>query len=310
MTRRPWELISRNWPIKLAAVFLAVVLWVVVASEEPTTQVFAVRLTLDVPAGRTLTQPLPTVSALVTGSGREVLKLHAAPPEIRKPIPDTISATIYTIQLQPTDVILPQGAKVSVQDLQPRQVELALDAVARRDVPIVARVSVRPDSGYALQGGLAVSPSLARIVGSEAAVALVDTVFTVPLELVQVTAPFQRPVPVDTGLLGRLRVYPKTVEVSGVVSALSERVFQDVPVRAPGRAFRNFVVSPERVLVTVRGAAARVLALTADSIRVAVELQGAAVDGARARLVVLPPPGVNARVLPDSVTLRRRSPRG
>jgi YbbR domain-containing protein len=303
-----WRFLTQNWPIKLAAVFFSVVLWLAVASEEPTTALLPVKVTVELPAGRMLTQPLPEVSALVAGSGREMLKLRTSQPEIRKLVPDTISTSVYTLALGAGDVVLPLGVKATVHDLQPREIQIALDEVAHRDVPIVARVSVRPESGFAVQGGLSISPSKARVVGLPNAVNRIDTVYTVPLEMVQVSAPFQRAVAIDTNSLDQIRITPRTVEISGVVTALSERAFPNVLIRAPGRASRTFVVEPDSVLITVRGPASRILALTRDSIRVAVELDGQPSEGARARVVVVPPPGVTGRATPETVTLKTRPP--
>jgi len=56
----------------------------------------------------------------------------------------------------------------------------------------------------------------------------------------------------------------------------------------------------------VRGPEQRVLALTRDSLRVVVHLAG---DGTVGRLSVIAPPGITARAIPDSVTLRRRTTR-
>ncbi|OLC06121.1 MAG: hypothetical protein AUH42_06255 [Gemmatimonadetes bacterium 13_1_40CM_70_11] len=61
------RLITRNWPIKLAAVFLALMLYVAVAAQQPISQSFDLKVTVLVPPGRALlsrppTPPAPTPS--------------------------------------------------------------------------------------------------------------------------------------------------------------------------------------------------------------------------------------------------------
>src|SRR6266567_2421976 len=45
-------LVARNWPIKLAAVFFAIMLYIAVAAQQPLTQSFSLQLTVTVPPGR------------------------------------------------------------------------------------------------------------------------------------------------------------------------------------------------------------------------------------------------------------------
>ena len=74
------EALLRHWPLKLAALALSVLLWAGVASQEVTSQLVAVHLELDWADTLDLTRPLPSVTALVTGPGREILKLYSTGP--------------------------------------------------------------------------------------------------------------------------------------------------------------------------------------------------------------------------------------
>lgn len=122
-----------NWPIKLTALALAAVLWAVVAAEQPTTQFVPVSLILEAPQGRALTRPLPPIRALYTGSARELLKLHGSPPEIIKIIPDTSIGSLLVLDLSLSDLTLTEEADVQAQDVQPRRIEVVLEAIARPD---------------------------------------------------------------------------------------------------------------------------------------------------------------------------------
>src|SRR6266581_4846494 len=215
------QLIVRNWPIKLAAVFFAIMLYVAAAAQQPLSQSFAMRLAIGIPPGRTVRQQTAGVTVVIAGKGSEILKLRSFPRVIRKVIPDTFSASLWRIQLQAADVELPKGIDVQVVDIRPRDVEILLDSVSHKDVRIVPRVKVEAESG-----------------------------------------------------------------------------------------FTGFLLSPERVSVTVRGPASRVNTLTRDSVRVVAHLVGKAGPGGYARLTVSGPPGLVARAVPDSVSLKRKTGRG
>jgi len=100
------------------------------------------------------------------------------------------------------------------------------------------------------------------------------------------------------------------VRMAGEVTAIIERSIAGVPITTAASGFTGFLLSPERVAVTVRGPASRVNTLTRDSVRVVAHLVGKAGPGGYARLTVSGPPGLVARAVPDSVSLKRKTGRG
>jgi len=249
------------------------------------------------------------VAVVITGKGSEILKLRSFPRVIRKVIPDTFSASAWHVQLQPTDIELPKGSDVQVVDIRPRDIEVLLDSVVHKDVRIVPRVRVEAESGYVMRG-LSITPSMARIIGPAKSVAPIDSVTTLPTVISSVNGPFFRTVPLDTAPLGIVRIAPKEVRMAGEVAAIIERSLSAVPITTAASGFAGFLLSVERVGVTVRGPESRVNTLTRDSVRVVAHLVGKAGPGGYARLTVSAPPGIVARAVPDSVSLRRKTGRG
>ena len=302
------QLIVRNWPIKLAAMFFAIMLYVAVAAQQPLTQTFAMRLDVAVPPGRSLRQQPGGVSVVITGKGSEILKLRSFPSEIHKTIPDTFLATVYHVQLQPTDIELPKGIDVQI-DIRPRDLDVVLDSVPHKDVRVVPRVKVEAESGYVLRG-LSITPSLVRLIGPAKSLAGVESVTTLPTVISSVSGPFFQTVPIDTTPLGVVRLTPKAVRMAGEVTAIVERSIGGVPISTAASGFTGFLLAPERVSVKVRGPESKVNTLTRDSVRVIAHLVGKAGPGGYARLTVIAPPGIIARAVPDSVSLKRKTGRG
>src|SRR5437773_4518178 len=140
------QLVIRNWPIKLAARFIAIMLYVAVAAQQPLSQTFAMRLAVVIPPGRTVRQQPAGVTVVITGTGSEILKLRSFPRVIRKVIPDTFSTSLWRTQLTAADIELPKGIGVQIADIRPRDVEILLDSVGHKDVRIFPRVKVEdPD---------------------------------------------------------------------------------------------------------------------------------------------------------------------
>jgi YbbR domain-containing protein len=308
-----FQLITRSWPIKAAALFLALMLYVAVQLQQPVTANFDVTLNVQLPPGRALVQKPPKVYAQISGKGTQILKLRSLAGDITRRVPDTLTATTWMIHLAPTDVELdlPNGADVRVMEIRPSEITLALDSVARKDVRIVSLVTVTIDSSQSLQGGLSMTPNMARLVGPGQSLAAIESVTTVPMEIAGVSGTFSRTVPIDTMPLGIVRIAPKQVTVTGELTAITERSFAGVPVETGAGAITNYIVTPARVSVSVRGPEARVQTLTRDSVRVVAHITGARSAGGSgvsvAKITVIGPRGITARAVPDSVTLRRRT---
>jgi len=222
----------RNWGLKLAALFLAVMLYVAVAAQEQYTQQFPMRIEVQAPPGRTMLNTPPPVTVVLRGKGGELLKLRLFRQVITLQVPETLSVATWTTILQHANVELPKGADVQVDAITPREVVVQLDSVGTKDVPIVARVSVRPDSGQALDGGLQIAPNVARLVGPDPLLAAIESVATVPTTLDAVHGPFTRLVTLDTSPLGVVRLSPKEVRVSGTTTTVFVRVFNFLPIES------------------------------------------------------------------------------
>ena len=301
-------LITRNWPIKGAALFLALMLYVAVQLQQPVTTSFDVTLNVQLPPGRALVHKPPKVRVQISGKGSQMLKLRSLAGDITRRVPDTLTSSTWLIRLDPSEVelALPKGADVRVMEVRPSEITLALDSVARKDVRIVSLVTVTPDSAQQLRGGLSMTPTMARLVGSEKSLAVIDSVTTLPMEITSVSGEFTRTVPIDTTPLGIVRLMPKQVTVSGTMGVIAERTFAGIPVETGAGAITSFIVTPARVSVSVRGPEERVQTLTRDSLRVVAHITGASGGGA-ARITVIAPRGLTARATPDSVTVRRRA---
>src|SRR2546422_10557924 len=301
------QLITRNWPIKGAALFLALMLYVAVRLQQPIPPSFAVTLNVLLPGGRALVHKPPKVRVQISGKGSQIFKLRSLSGDITRRVPDTLTASTWSIHLDPAEVelALPKGADVRVIEVRPSEVTIALDSVARKEVKIVSLVSVTPESGQVLHGGLSMTPTTVRLVGPEKSLATIDSVTTVPMEITDVSGEFTRNVPIDTMPLGIVRLSPKQVTVTGDMGRIAERSCAGIPVESGGGAITSFIVTPSRVSGAIRGPQERGQAITRDSLRVVAHITGK--NGGAARVTVVAPRGITARAIPDSVTVRRRT---
>jgi hypothetical protein len=206
------DALARHWPLKLAALALSVILWVVVTLEKSDTRLVGIRLDLALAPGVAAAQPLPTLRAIVAGSRRELIKL-SGPLTIHVAIRDSGIGAHRRLAISPSDVRIPDNVKVSVQEIEPREIEVVLDRRMQKTVAV--RAVVEPESGYALDGPVRVTPSVVRVSGARSLLLLLDSLPTAPLDLKDVEGTFQRVVPLDTTGRAVLHMEPPTVTLSG-----------------------------------------------------------------------------------------------
>ena len=117
--------------MKFSALFFAVVLWVIVRSEEPSEAWIDVHLALTLDSTVTMASRPPSVQVLVSGRGRELLKLYSSSPELRRSV--GLDDTVFAVH--PADVNTSNEADVKVLDVRPHMVRLPLARVAPVVVP-------------------------------------------------------------------------------------------------------------------------------------------------------------------------------
>lgn len=210
------ELLWRNWPLKLAALALSVILWVFVAAEETTSELISVRVEVQVPPTLALSRPAPAVRALVTGPGRELIKLYQLPLTLTAVVPTGALPPQLRLTVLPADVQVPRTVQVQIQDVEPREIVLDVDRFWRRSVPVALRGVFEAEAGFVVSGAILVTPRVVEVSGPRNLVLALDSVRTEPIEVRGVTAAFERTVPLDTAL-AFLRVVPAQVTVNGRV---------------------------------------------------------------------------------------------
>lgn len=117
---------TEHLPVKFSALFFAVVMWVIVRSEEPSEAWIDVRLALTLDSTVTMSAQPPVVQALISGRGRELLKLYSATPQIRRSV--AMDDTVFSVH--PSDVFTSSEADVKIMDVRPHFVRLPLARVA------------------------------------------------------------------------------------------------------------------------------------------------------------------------------------
>lgn len=256
-----------NWKLKLAAVSLAVFLWVTVTAEQPASRWISipVEIALREMDYVLVDGPLPAnVEVRFVGPGRELLELALNRPALLLPVRDVDPrGQIYL--LEPGMVQRPPGINAVAQDVRPSTVRLVFAPVASREVPVRVRTVVPEGEPLVWRDSARVEPGTVRLTGPSARLREIHAVATEPLRLAAPDSSFRRTVAIDTAGLG-VQAYPDRVEVMGAIDRLVMRSFPALPIAAPP----GLAVLPERADVRLEGSSEQLAPILPEQLRIEV----------------------------------------
>ncbi|HEV2146788.1 MAG TPA: YbbR-like domain-containing protein [Longimicrobiaceae bacterium] len=261
--------LTQNWQLKLAALTLAILLWVVVSAEQITTQWIPVpvRVATRDPEFVVTGGPIPEqVEVRFAGPGRELWELALDRPVLVLPLTD-VERENQVFVLDPRSMVrIPNGLSVTPLDVRPSSVRVLTQRVVTREVPVRVRIARRSRERYVVLDTPQVSPATVRVTGPADRVEALDAVVTEPLDLAGADSDFRVAVPLDADSLAGLRPSIRSVEVSGRVDRLVERIIPSIRVAPVDGA----AVVPARVDVRVQGPARQVRAVDPASLTVSI----------------------------------------
>jgi len=306
------SVITRNWRLKLAALTLAVLLWITLRLSDDRVsrlEIPAVAVRVDQVASdwRLQGEPSPsTVDMTVTGPMRDLLRVAMAAPVVVVPL-DSVPTEDLVLELAPDWVWNVDQSSVIVEDFAPSSVRLIFERIKVDDIPVTPRLIGRLPDSLALVAEPRTNLLFAQVRGSASEIDALQTVFLEPFDLRSVTGSGPIEVAVDTTRLAGLDVTPRVATLLVEVATRETQVVGPVPVEIVGGG-DDLVAEPAAVNVRLSGAgvlldgseATSVLVnVPADSLetqRLAVEVHGLALF-------------VDGTAEPDSITVRQTGSR-
>ena len=312
--------LTRNWRIKLAALFLAVLLWVTMRLSDDRVsrlEIPGVQVRVDQVASDWLLRGAPspsTVGMTVTGPMGDLFRVAMAEPVVIIPV-DSVPGEDLVLELVPDWVWNVDRGSVVIEDFAPSSVRLLFERYEDEDIPVSLRLTGRLPDSLAPVSEPRANLLFAQVRGPASEIDALETVFLAPFDLSGLVGPGQFDVVVDTAGLGGLVVSPMMATVTVEVATRESRVVGPVPVQLVAGG-EDLVVEPDSVDVTLSGAG--VFLADFDVVDLVASVSGDPAEMRRAideigeiRLpvqVIGFPRFVDGAVEPDSVTVRRIDP--
>ncbi|MFQ5499928.1 MAG: YbbR-like domain-containing protein [Candidatus Zixiibacteriota bacterium] len=231
-----------NFWLRIIAVAMALILWVHVATEE----MYDYQITLpvvEVHVGDSLAlvEPPPdSLTVVVSATGKQLLRSKWRERGLR------INAATYRVgryetALTPANTSLIRDDNVIVLDkvVIPAGMNLVIDYIIEKTVPVVANLITTPDDGFAVSRISKPEPSTVRLVGPRSLLRGVDHITTEPKHLQKLRNNLTLTLPLAYPEGYKIVMEPDSVSVTVTIAAVKTRIFKNVPIvvyNSPGNS--------------------------------------------------------------------------
>jgi YbbR domain-containing protein len=189
------EKIFENWLLKLISLAFAIVLWSFVTGESRMEVTHVVPLEYkNIPEGLMIANEVPT-SVTLRISGPRALQVNLSPDDARLSVDlDGLPAGMTSFKRLEESLNLPSGLKIT--RISPSYVDVKLERIAERDVPVRVVLTGEPVPGFTVKSSRAV-PAKVTVAGAESELKGVSEVVTEGVDLTHVQESFSQAVAIS-----------------------------------------------------------------------------------------------------------------
>jgi hypothetical protein len=172
------SLLFENLGLKLAALLLALIVYLNVYTDRPADMIVSFPLELEGLADSlAIAGPVPAVvQAELRGTGKQLLRLRLTEPPVKVSLVG-VQPGRFTRSLKVEDLPIIPGEGIEVERLAgPSSLQIQIDRRLVRHLPVAARVEGVPAQGYIWTGEVIAQPAVLEVSGPERAFAGLDSV--------------------------------------------------------------------------------------------------------------------------------------
>jgi YbbR domain-containing protein len=188
---------TKNVPVKLISIFLAIILWYFVISEKSGETALSIPLEFrNIPTSLIIIKN-PEESINIRISGPVTLLRALSPREVRAVI-DLADARpgLAEFAVQPEDITLPRGLRVTM--ISPASIGLRFERLAKRSVPVKVLLVGQPYEGFKLTM-VSVDPPVVEIGGAQTELARLENIPTQAIDITGCKGDSVRKAPLNLG---------------------------------------------------------------------------------------------------------------
>jgi YbbR domain-containing protein len=178
-------LLFDNIGLKITALLLALVVYLNVYTDRPTTMLVSFPLEYtELDDSLSLSGSVPSVvQAELKGTGKQLIFMRVKEPRLKLSLAGARRGRLDRA-LAASDLPLPADGGITVENLVgPRVITLDIDRKAHRDIRVSPRVTGQPAAGYRWGGVVLVEPTRVRVTGPEQVLLTLDSLVLAPVHV-------------------------------------------------------------------------------------------------------------------------------
>ncbi len=253
----------------LGSLLVAIVLWVMVATEKNYDYQITVPIELvSLAPKKTLSEPIPAEARVeIRGKGRSLLVLWFYDLRFRLDFPELRSSKTIELADYLNAFDIPGALNIEILGvIEPKTIDLKIDDLVQADKPITLTGNVAVEDGYTLIG-YRFEPDSVSISGPKSLVRKVQQINTGRIDTKAQKVSFSRTLDLINPHPGLIELGTESVGVDFEVQRLVERVIYDIPINVVNVP-RNLIVEavPQKMSLRVKGGEQIVADIRADEI--------------------------------------------
>jgi YbbR domain-containing protein len=301
------EKIFSNFGLKIAALFLALLLWFHATTDKTFIYDFDLPLILSgLSSDLILASPLPPkIKVKIRGRGKQLIKYFLSEKEsvVIDASQSKYRETDYTVK--PEDIPLPKDLSLEVERIDsPKQIRISLDYFSEKEVPVKAQVEAVPQSGYVQVDSLELKPNKILLSGPRTLTRKIEQVDTERRILGSLSSSASGFVPLIMPEGFNLKLSPDKVEYSVKIEKLVQKEFPQLAIELLNFSSKREVkIEPESVGLLLEGTSQQMENLKPKKIKVILDLSkiGNKKKGKLTPQVELPEEVQLVKIIPDSI---------
>lgn len=298
------RVIANNLSLKVAAVIVALVLWMFAKGEQTADRLLSIPLILrEMPEGlTTVERPPETIDVVFEGDMKELLKLRIwGDAHALIDMSEAATDRVFRVGLSPANVVVSRDANVQIVEVRnPKSLDLEVDRLYEKRLPVEPIVGGSLAEGYYLLAGAVSIPDSVTVYGPRRVVRNMRSVRTDSLDVSGRRSRVEAARGVAFDERWNLHSVPREVRVFVEVEGTVVTQLSEVPVgfrHEPG--FSSVSVDPPTMSVELAGPEHIASRLTINDVAVLIDTRGL-------------PRGVHQLVpeidVPEGITVENASP--
>lgn len=273
-----WSVIFKNSPLKLGALFLALLLWFHATTNQTYEYRFHYPLKIiGLPENLVLAEKIPSFAeVLIQGKGKQLIRLFFTKKNEIKIDASDFRAKKINYQLSLEQIDLPKEEGLAIKEIvHPKNLNLKIDYLVKKKVKVIPQIEIEIDPDYLQKEKIKIEPEEVTISGPRRFVRLINSVSTEKKVFSNLKESLKEEISLISPEDYNVKHFPEAVTLWVNVEKGVKREFNNIFLDLVGiPKGKKVEVEPEKINLTLLGEEDVIDNLNSEEIKVTLDLKG------------------------------------